>query len=135
MKLVKGGVVSWEKFGNQQKSPEFQRVPKTKEIMTHFHLMRTQKHKILSIVVLNMAKYTIISLILIDFVPIFFILNLFERICRGHSTSKNPKFTKKKLTHFEKASNLNFYKLLLAKNYTISTSEGYKTRKIELGPF
>ena len=35
--------------------------------MTHFHLMRTQKHKILSIVVLNMAKYTIVSIILIDF--------------------------------------------------------------------
>ena len=35
-------------FGNQ-KSPKFQRVPKTNKIMTHFHLMRTQKHKILSI--------------------------------------------------------------------------------------
>ena len=51
--------------------------------MTHFHLMRTQKHKILSIIVLNMAKYTIISLILIDFVPIFVIFNLLQRICRG----------------------------------------------------
>ena len=40
--------------------------------------MRTKKHKMLSIVVLNMAKYTIISLILTDFVPIFFIFNLFR---------------------------------------------------------
>ena len=39
--------------------------------------MRTEKHKILSIVVLNMARITIISLILIDFVPIFVIFNLF----------------------------------------------------------
>ena len=40
--------------------------------MTHFHLMKSQRHKILSIVVLNMAKYTVVSLILIDFVfPIF----------------------------------------------------------------
>ena len=51
--------------------------------MTHFHLMRTQKHKILSIIVLKMAKYTIISLILIDFVPINFIFNLFQTIFRG----------------------------------------------------
>ena len=29
-------------FGNQN-SPNFQRVPKTNKIMTHFHLMRTQK--------------------------------------------------------------------------------------------
>ena len=69
-------------FGNQ-KSPKFQRVPKTNKIMTHFHLMRTQKDKILSIVVLNMAKYTIISLILTDFVPIFFIFNLFQQNFRG----------------------------------------------------
>ena len=34
-------------------------------------------------VVLNMAKYTIISLILTDFVPIFFIFNMFQRIVRG----------------------------------------------------
>ena len=46
-----------------KKSPKFQWVPKTNKIMTHLHLMRTQKHKMLSIVVLNMAKYTIISLI------------------------------------------------------------------------
>ena len=56
-----------------QKSPKFQRVPKTHIIMTHFHLMRTQKHKILSIIVLNMTKYTIISLIFIDFLLIFFL--------------------------------------------------------------
>ena len=42
--------------------------------------MRTQKHKILSIIVLNMAKYIIISLIFIYFVPIFFIFNLFRDI-------------------------------------------------------
>ena len=51
--------------------------------MTHFHLMKTQKHTILSIFVLNMAKYTIISLILTDFVPIFFIFNLFRKTFRG----------------------------------------------------
>ena len=32
----------------------------------------------ISIIVLNMAKYTIISLILTDFVPIFVIFNLFK---------------------------------------------------------
>ena len=58
--------------------------------MTHFHLMRTQKHKILSIVVLNMAKYTIISLILTDFVQIFFIFSLFQKnFMGGQSVSKN----------------------------------------------
>ena len=55
--------------------------------MTHFHLIMTQKHKMLSIVVLNMAKYTIISLILTNFVPIFFIYNLFQKNVRGHSAS------------------------------------------------
>ena len=53
--------------------------------------MRTQKHKILSLVVLNMAKYTIISLILIAFVPILFIFNLFQNVLGGNSTFKNPK--------------------------------------------
>ena len=47
----------------------------------------TQKHKILLFVVLNMAKYTIILLILIDLVPIFFIFNLFEEYLGGHSAS------------------------------------------------
>ena len=42
----------------------------------------------LSFVVLNMAKYTIIKLILIDFVPILFLLNWFEELLGGHSTSK-----------------------------------------------
>ena len=69
-------------FGNQ-KTPKFQSAPKTNKIMTHFHLMSTQKHKILSIVVLNMAKYTIISLILTDFVQIFFIFSLFRKHFRG----------------------------------------------------
>ena len=63
---------------NLFQSPKSQRVP-----MTHFHLMGTQKHKIWSVIVLNMAKYTIISLILINFVPIFFIFNLFRRMFRG----------------------------------------------------
>ena len=66
-----------------KKSPNLQMVPKTKQIMTYFHLMRPKKHKNLSIFVLNMAKYTIISLILTDFVPIFFIFNLFWKNCRG----------------------------------------------------
>ena len=62
--------------------------------MTHFHLIRTQKHKMLSIVVLSMAKYTIISLILIDFVPIFFIFNLFRRIFRGSFRFKKSQVQK-----------------------------------------
>ena len=80
-KIQKIPSFSWEKFkirggvfGNQ-KSPKFQTVLKTNRIMSHFHLMRTQKRKILSIVVLNNAKYTIISIILNDCVPIFFIFN------------------------------------------------------------
>ena len=68
--------------------------------MTHFHLMRTQKHKILSIIVLNMAKYTIISLILIDFVPIFFIFNLFRRIFRGSFRFKKIPSSKKSQVDF-----------------------------------
>ena len=48
-----------------------------------FSSYEVQKHKILSNVVLNMSKYTIISLILIDFVPIFFIFNLFRRMFSG----------------------------------------------------
>ena len=50
------------------------------KIMTHFHLMRIQKHKIWSIIVLNMVKYTIKSLLLIDFVPIFVTFNLSFRL-------------------------------------------------------
>ena len=52
----------------------------------------------LSIVVLNMAKYTIISLILTDFVPISVIFNLFRNVLGGQSVSHNsqiqrvPKF-------------------------------------------
>ena len=86
-KIKKVPTFSWEKFkirGNQ-KSPKFLRVPKTNKIMTHFHLMRTQNHKILTIVVLNMAKYTIISLILTDFVSIFFISTCFKICLGGHS--------------------------------------------------
>ena len=45
----------------------------------------------LSIVVLNMAKYTIISLILTDFVPIFFIFNLFRKNLGGIPFQKSPK--------------------------------------------
>ena len=92
-------------FGNQ-KSPKFQRVPKTNKMMTHFHIMRTKKHKMLSIVVLNMAKYTIISLILTDFVPIFFIFNLFRKNFRGSFRFKKVPSPKLILgggsTHFKK---------------------------------
>ena len=45
-----------------------------------------QPQLVLSIVVLNMAEYTIISLIMIDFVPIYFIFNLFRRIFQGVSS-------------------------------------------------
>ena len=43
-------------------------------------LMRTCKHKILSFVVLNMAKHTIISFTLVDFVSTFFVFNMVRRI-------------------------------------------------------
>ena len=56
--------------------------------------MRTQKHKILSIIVLNMAKYTIISLILIDFVPIFVTVNLFRNFFRGSFLFKKSQVQK-----------------------------------------
>ena len=69
------------KLEGNRKSPKFQRVPKTNKIMTHFHLRRNQKHNIWTIVVLQMAKYTIISLILVDFVTIFF--NLLFLLRRG----------------------------------------------------
>ena len=79
-----GNILGFQQLGAAvTKSPKFQRVPKTNKIITHFHLMRTPKHKILTIVVLNMAKYTIISLILTDFVPIFFIFNLFRKNLGG----------------------------------------------------
>ena len=65
-------------FGNQ-KSPKFQRVPKTAKIITNFNLIRNKKYKILSIVVLKMAKYNIISLILTDFVQYFFSLESFPK--------------------------------------------------------
>ena len=42
-----------------------------------------------------MAKYTIISLILIDFVPIFLIFNLFQIIFRGSFHFKQKKLFKK----------------------------------------
>ena len=76
-------------------------------MMNHFHIMRTKKHKMLSIVVLNMAKYTIISLILTDFVPKFFIFNLFWKNFRGSFRFKKVPSPKLILrgggsTHFKK---------------------------------
>ena len=62
--------------------------------------MRTQKHKMLSIVVINMAKYTIISLRLIDFVRIIFIFNLFQRICMGSFRFKKIPSSKKSQVDF-----------------------------------
>ena len=52
--------------------------------------MRTQKHTMLSIVVLNMAKYTIISLILTDFVPIFSYSTCFEKFLGVILFKKSP---------------------------------------------
>ena len=46
----------------KSKKAQFPESIKEWQIMTHFHLMRTQKPKILSIIVLNMTKYTTISL-------------------------------------------------------------------------
>ena len=54
-----------------------------------------------SIVVLNMAKYTIISLILIDFVPIIFIFNLFQGIFRGSFRFKKKTKLKKVPSRFQ----------------------------------
>ena len=87
-------------------SSEIKKVPSSRgyqrlKKMTHFHLMRTQKHKILSLIVLNMAKYTIISLILIDFVPIFFILNFFRRIFRWSFRLKKVPSSKKSQVDFK----------------------------------
>ena len=49
-------------------------------------------HKNLSTLVLNMAKYTIILLILTYFVPIFFLSNLFQNNIRGSFRfKKSPK--------------------------------------------
>ena len=47
-----------------------------------------QKHKIFSIIVPNLVKYTIISLMLIDLVPKFFNLNLFQRKSQVQKSSK-----------------------------------------------
>ena len=52
--------------------------------------MMTQKHNILSIVVLNMAKYTIISLILTDFVPSPKLI--LTPISKNSQVQKVPKF-------------------------------------------
>ena len=68
--------------------------------MTYFHLIRTQKHKILSIVVLNMAKFTIISFLLIDFVSILFIFNSFRRIFRESFRFKKIPSSKKSQVDF-----------------------------------
>ena len=54
------------------------------------------KHYILSIYVLNMAKFTIISLILVDLVSIFLIFNSFCRFIRGSicfQVQKSPMFS------------------------------------------
>jgi len=47
-----------------------------------------------------MAKYTIISLILIDFVPIYFIFNLFQRIFKGSFYFKKIPNSKKSQVDF-----------------------------------
>ena len=47
-----------------------------------------------------MAKYTIISLILIDFVPVFVIFNLFQRIFRGSFRFKKIPSSKKSQVDF-----------------------------------
>ena len=46
----------------------------------------------LSMIVLKMVKYTIISLILVDFVAIFYMFCLFEQILGGQSALKMSKF-------------------------------------------
>ena len=69
-------------------------------MMTHFHIMRTKKHKMLSIVVLNMAKYTIISLILTDFEPIFSYSTCFEKLLGGHSAFKKSQVQKSLFPRF-----------------------------------
>ena len=73
--------------------------------------MRTQKDKILSIVVLNMAKYTFISLILIDFVPIFFIFNLFQKKFRRSFRFKKIPSSKKSQVDFRGGGSTHFNKV------------------------
>ena len=84
--------------------------------MTHFHLMRTQKHRILSIVILNMTKYTIISPILIDFLPTFFIFNLFRRIFRESFRFKKILSSKKSQVDFRGGWSTHFKKSQVQKS-------------------
>ena len=92
--------------------------------MTHFHLMRTQKHKILSIVVLNMAKYTMLSLILTDFVAIFFIFSLFWQIFRGSFHFKKVPSSKKSKVQSEKLLGVVINNVLTWKNHLYDDNEG-----------
>ena len=57
----------------------------------------------------NMAKYTIISLILIDFVPIFFIFNLFRRIFRRSFRFKKIPSSKKSQVDFRGGGGANTF--------------------------
>ena len=56
-----------------------------------FKIREDPKNKMLSIFVLNMVKYTNISLILTDFLPIFFIFNLFKQKKIGFPRFPVPK--------------------------------------------
>ena len=58
------------------------------------------RYMIWLIIVLIMAKNNIISLILIDFIPLFFIINLFQRICRGSFRFKKIPTSKKSQVDF-----------------------------------
>ena len=84
-------------FGNKTKSY----VPEGIQDWIIFILWGPLKHKILSFVVQNMAKYTIILLVLIDFVPIFFIFNLFRKNFRGSFRFKKIPSSKKSQVDFK----------------------------------
>ena len=62
-----------------------------------------------------MAKYTIISFIQIDFVPIFIIFNLFRRIFRGSFRFKKISSLKKSQVDFRGGGSTHFNKVLSSK--------------------
>ena len=85
------------------------------KIMPHFLLSRTLKYKILLICLLDMAKFIIISFILVECIPIYSIFNLSQKfpsskesqVRQGHSQQGTvPKFLKpfSKLDQFSNKS-------------------------------
>ena len=67
---------------------------KTEKKLFIFILWGPIKNKSLSIVVLNMAKYTFISLIMVDFVPTFSYSTCSKHFLGGQSASNNSQVQK-----------------------------------------